>query len=172
VEPMKYKDFIWPQNPKRLQVSRKRELREFSLLGGGSVVQDLGLLRRVAEGEGELWGDDCVEQFGKLWELFRQEGAGLLSLPGYDPFYAHFAALERKDEPFTGLIRYSFRFWEDGAAAPSSSSRADGSHTVSPGETLWTVAALHHTTVDALLRRNPGIIRPDRLSPGKRVMLP
>lgn len=172
METMKYKDYVWPQNPKRLRVSLQRELRELSLLNGGSVVQDLGALRRVAEGEGELWGDDCLQHYSRLWELFRQKGAGLLKLPGYDPFYAHFAALERKDEPFTGLIRYSFRFWEDGAAPPLPSSSEETSHTVSPGETLWTVAAAHGTTVDALLRCNPNIGRPDRLTPGRRVILP
>jgi LysM repeat protein len=44
-------------------------------------------------------------------------------------------------------------------------------HTVQAGETLFSIAVRYNTTVDALLRANPGI-DPDRLFVGQRICIP
>lgn len=174
MELMRYKDFVWPRNPKRLRLTQQRELSELRLLGGGSVVQDLGRSRRVAQGEGELCGDAYWSEWEALSRLYQQEGTGLLTLPGCAPFFARFASLELVEEPFFHLIRYSFAFWEDGAAAPAAATPEAGAayHTTAPEETLWSIAAAYRTTVDRLLACNPDVRRPDQLEPGRAVRLP
>ena len=172
MEPMKYKDYVWPTNPRRLQVSYRRNISQLGLVSGGSVVQELGALCRVAEGEGEFSGESCLEQWAQLLQVFQEGGAGVLALPGHSPFYAHFRSLERLQEAFPGLIRYSFSFWEDGARPPSLGNLPSASeHTAAPGETLGSIAGLYQTSVDHLMACNRDISRPDRLSPGKRVRL-
>jgi peptidoglycan hydrolase-like protein with peptidoglycan-binding domain len=45
-------------------------------------------------------------------------------------------------------------------------------HIVKPGETLFTIAEMHHTTVEELLRRNPQITDPCGLCPGQAIVIP
>ena len=45
-------------------------------------------------------------------------------------------------------------------------------HTVSPGDTLWRIAAAHHVGVSELIAANPQITDPDAIYPGQRITLP
>jgi len=64
------------------------------------------------------------------------------------------------------------------AAAPAGTATRLGStalsgektHVTSPGDTLWTIARSHGTSVDALVRLNR-LPNPDRLQPGQRIVL-
>ena len=169
---MKYKDYTWPSNPKRLEVSHRRNVREMGLISGASVVQDLGTFCRVVQGEGELCGPSCLQQWERLVQIFQEGEPGVLVLPGHPPFFAHFRSLEALEEAFPELILYSFTFWEDGASVPDPGDSSSAlEHTAAPGETLWSIASLYHISIDSLMARNRDISRPDRLPPGKRVKL-
>ena len=155
---MKYKDYTWPSNPKRLEVSHRRNVCETGLVSGASIVQDLGTFCRVVRGEGELCGPACLPQWERLVQIFQEGEPGVLTLP--------------LEEAFPDLIRYSFTFWEDGASVPASGDSSSAlDHTVALGETLWSIASLYHISIDSLMARNRDISRPDRLPPGKRVKL-
>ncbi|NLP18952.1 MAG: L,D-transpeptidase family protein [Firmicutes bacterium] len=43
---------------------------------------------------------------------------------------------------------------------------------VRPGDTLWSIARAHQTSVDEILRHNPQIRHPDLLFPGQEIWLP
>ena len=43
---------------------------------------------------------------------------------------------------------------------------------VRPGDTLWSLARAHRTTVEEILRHNPNIRNPDVLFPGQEIWLP
>lgn len=42
MNPMRFRDYVWPQNPETVTVARKKELGSYRVPGVGNVVQDLG----------------------------------------------------------------------------------------------------------------------------------
>ena len=44
-------------------------------------------------------------------------------------------------------------------------------YTVRPGDTLFSIASTHNTTVQALLRNNPSLLGEDRIAPGQQLVL-
>ena len=84
---MKYKDYTWPSNPKRLEVSHRRNVCETGLVSGASIVQDLGTFCRVVRGEGELCGPACLPQWERLVQIFQEGEPGVLTLPGHPSLY-------------------------------------------------------------------------------------
>lgn len=46
------------------------------------------------------------------------------------------------------------------------------SYTVSPGDTLWRIAAAHQTGVSKILGANPRLTNPDRIYPGQVLQIP
>lgn len=50
--PMRYKDYIWPNNPESYRISFRRSVAAHKLPGGTYAMQDLGTAWRVLEGGG------------------------------------------------------------------------------------------------------------------------
>ena len=180
--PMRYKDYIWPSNPGSYRISFRRAVAEHKLPFGGSVTQDLGLVCRVLEGEGEFAGEGAYEEFKRLATVFYQGGAGVLVHPVWMTTRAYFTELEAVQEPLPDYVRYRFAFREagsEGAALEEAGAPAAGSggtagaryHTVVQGDTLWAIAARNGTTVRALCALNPQIANPNLIHPGERVRL-
>lgn len=169
LNPMQYKDFVWPHNPRTVKMAQQRNIKELCVPFGGSVLQDYGGGKRIVTGEGEFFGEDCMENFLRLSALLKEGGAGYLSLPGMTPFLAVFHSLELLEEPQEDMLRYTFTFWEEQSGAVM---KAEATfHIVCAGETLWSIAADYNTTVDALLQANSGIKRPEKLYAGQKVVL-
>ena len=97
--PMRFKDYTWPHNPEVYAVERRRRLAVHPVPYGRCVVQDLGGTYRVLRGEGVFAGAGAYEEFRKLAEVFRQEGAGLLVHPVWQAEQAWFASLTVEEEP-------------------------------------------------------------------------
>lgn len=87
MQQMKFRGFRWPNNPKRLEVSRSRETREWVTPFSGQAVQDFGCGARVVSGEGEFFGAQRQRLYEELESLLRQGGEGILSLPETRPFF-------------------------------------------------------------------------------------
>ncbi len=160
LQPMKFRDFVWPHNPETLNISRRRSLKEWRLPFSGSVVQDCGAEKRVVEGEGRFYGPGCIRQFQKLSELLEDGKNGVLTLPEIPPFSARFVSLGMIGTAEPDSIGYRFVFWEDGKAAGTE------------GASLWRVAHRFSSSVDELVALNPQIRWPNLLEEGERVILP
>lgn len=173
IQPMSYKNYIWPFNPKKIQVEYSRNISNLKLPLFGSVLQDMGCDKRVITGTGEFIGDGCLAEFNRLASVFTEGGGGTLRLPGVAPFQAAFTSLKMIGEAQPDCVTYSFVFVEDGAAAekPVGSVPA-GIYICQGGENLWSVANCYHTDVDTLKMLNPMIQWPNALSAGQRVVLP
>ena len=74
--PMRYKDFVWPHNPRVYTIDYKREMGVHKVPFGRYHLQDLGLTRRVMKGQGEFVGEKAYETFKALASVFYQEGPG------------------------------------------------------------------------------------------------
>ena len=190
LKPMRYKDYTWPHNPETYTVEYRRQVVSHKVPLGGWCLQDLGQVRRVLRGEGTFAGDGAYEEFQDLAAVFFQEGPGMLVHPVWRTVSAYFVELELLEEPLPDYVRYSFAFWEDGAAAGgltelpaetvsgasggTSAAESGGGriYTVRKGDTLWGIAGQYGVPLTALIGANPQIKNPNLIYPGDRVNLP
>ena len=107
---IRFKGYSWEHNPKTLTIEKQRILREQFIPFGKSKQQNMGERSKVVKGTGQLFGEDCFEQYLELLELQSRSGSGILSLPDTKPFYAYFKSLELECEPSPNLITYNFVF--------------------------------------------------------------
>lgn len=183
---MRYKNFVWPHNPRVYSIEFERTMVLHKLPFGRYAMQNLGLTRRVMRGEGEFQGKDAYETFKKLATVFYEETPGTLVHPLWDTTTAWLVDLRLEQEPRPDYVKYSFTFWEDhrlAAAEPvlisTGAQAAEGGmkrteqsavwHTVVKGETLWKIAADCGLTLEKLMELNPGIKNPNVIIVGEKV---
>ena len=66
LSPMRYKDYIWPHNPRTYTITYSRSLAEHKVPYGRYVLENMGQTARVMQGEGEFTGEGAYEEFKKL----------------------------------------------------------------------------------------------------------
>lgn len=166
--PMRFNGVQWHHNPREITFECDSEVSELKALYGTSYIQNLGRRNMKISGEGELYGEDCTEQFERIFELFKRGGAGVLAIPGLTPVYAVFETLKIVGEPKPDVLTYSFVFREK---MESRAFDIPTAHTVTEGESLWDISYYYDIPIDLLVRLNPWIKRPDELEQGSTVIL-
>ncbi len=189
--PMRYKGFVWPHNPRTYTIRYERQVAVHKVPFGRYAMQDLGMGRRIMEGEGAFLGPDAYDTFKALASVFYEGGPGTLVHPVWQSASAYFVRLSLTQEPRPDYVGYAFTFWEDfggcrqglrvrgggGSAtltlpSPAPKPAEEGAyHTMVQGETLWGVAAALGTTVEDLLTLNPRIGNPNSVTAGERVQV-
>lgn len=185
--PMRFKNFVWPHNPRVYSIDFARKMAENKIPFGRHLLQSLGQTRRVFRGEGEFVGADAYDTFKALAVVFQEETPGALIHPIWMTTRAWFVSLRLEEEPRADYVRYSFEFWEAPEAgklrtAPTArtAQQADPGQTGSPaaeevwytvvrGDTLWAIARRYDTTAAAITALNPAIRNPNLILPGQEV---
>lgn len=185
--PMRYKDYVWPHNPRAYFIEYQRSMGVHKVPFGRYHLQDLGPTRRVMKGEGEFVGDGAYQEFQKLAAVFYSDGPGVLVHPVWQATQAYFVALTLQQEPRENYVRYTFAFWEtyqgyDAYARTASGAGAAGTgvtkavaegkktwHTVAQGESLWKIAQNYGVGLAELIARNPQIKNPNLICAGEKV---
>ena len=189
LSPMRYKDFVWPHNPRTYVIEYERVMAVNKVPYGRYQLQDLGPTRRILRGEGEFVGEDAYRTFQNLATVFYQEGPGLLVHPVWQCANAYFAELSLAQEPRRDYVRYTFTFWEaydkyrqelvpvgqesggqSGGSTPVTPA-PEGAvyHTVVSGDTLWGIARTYGVTMGEILVWNPQLKNPNVILPGQRL---
>ena len=109
---MRYKNFTFPHDPEKLEVTVKNQLGVAHCPGYGPVIQELGVQQRVISGEGAFFGEQAETLYRQLEGIFFQQTPGTLSIPGHPAVTAHFSALRWLGQGDGQIIRYSFEFIE------------------------------------------------------------
>ncbi len=187
LSPMRYKNYIWPHNPRVYSIDYERKMALHKTPFGLYQLQDLGLSNRVMEGEGEFVGEGAYRQFGQLANVFYNSGPGLLIHPLWQVSSAYFVSLRLEQEPRPDYVRYSFTFWEDNSGwsglanqdtglAQGGGGLEDGGassgavyHRVVKGDTLWDLARKYGVSLPELVALNPQIKNPNLIRVGEEV---
>jgi spore coat assembly protein SafA len=190
LKPMRYKDYVWPHNPKIYSISYRRSVAVHKVPFGRYYMQDMGLTNRVMKGEGEFAGNGAYDEFKKLATVFYDGGPGILVHPVWMTAKAYFVGLSLAQKPTADYVRYTFEFWEDfggyqtgltqvssaptsssSAASPSAQAAEAKYHTVVRGDTLWAIAKKYGTTVAVIIAANPDIKNPNLIYVGQKVKI-
>ena len=185
---MRYKDYVWPHNPRVYSIEYERAMGAWKVPFGRYCLQDLGPGHRVMRGEGEFVGQGAYDEFKKLATVFYSDGPGLLVHPVWQTSNAYFVELSLHQEPRADYVRYAFAFWEGydghstgvpvtetpaagGTAAGESAAPAvrESWHTVRQGETMWGIARDYGLSLTALIALNPQIKNPNLILVGEKV---
>ena len=153
---MSYKDFVFPVVPYVIRISDKRNISNRTVPYGGSVVEDLGNTARIISGEGEFYGENCVNDFMQLKSVMAKGGGGMLYIPSQSPIYAVFENLELICSDIEDVVRYSFRFVEcfENINQTERCIHGDGK------SCLWDISYRYGIDIDSLVLMNPHIRRP------------
>jgi hypothetical protein len=170
IEQMRYKDYIWRNNPAKIHVSSQRNQKDICIPHSGNFIQDCGRNKRIVKGSGEFFGEFYLEDFNKLSTIFEENTEGYLSIPGFKPFKAMFHSLDMLGESAPNLIHYSFTFWEVIGEKPQLC-LGKKYHEVKEGETLWHISKDYQCTIECLLEKNRFIKNPNQLKTGWKVAL-
>lgn len=171
---MRYKNFVWPNNPESCQWGMERTVARYQYPGGDYLLEDLGVKTRVFSGSGVFFGEYAYDNMEKLTDVFSQEGPGELYHPVIRFRQAYFTELEFLEEPRENYVAYRFRFQEDGGEKSLKKQETDGVrglYQVLPGQSLWDVAAANGVTAEYLLILNPWIKDPNNLVVGSEVAI-
>ena len=191
LQPMRYKDYVWPHNPERYRITYRRRVAVQEVPYGYYTMQNLGQSCRVMTGSGAFVGEGAYEEFKRLATVYYTGGEGILVHPCWQSAHVYFVGLSLEQEPRPDYVAYTFEFWEcyDGydtaletvsAAAGSTgtdgtagdgSGKIDGAvyHTVRQGETLWGIARSRNMTLEKLLELNSTLKNPNLIVVGQKV---
>ncbi len=189
--PMRFKNFVWPHNPRVYSIGFERKLAVHKIPFGLHYLQSLGQTRRVLRGEGEFVGEKAYDTFKHLATVFYEEEPGVLVHPVWMTTNAWFASLELRQVPRRDYVAYSFEFWEveGGAGETKLSTRpvdlsgggSAGSwteetvesqyHTVVRGDTLWELSNRYGVALSRVIELNPSIRNPNLIYPGQKVRI-
>lgn len=188
LSPMRYKNYIWPHNPRVYSIDYGKTLVAHKIPYGLYRLQNLGRTNRIMAGEGEFVGEDAYSQFGMLANVFYEDTPGLLVHPLWQVSNAYFVSLRLEQEPRPDYVRYSFVFWEDysqtgdlvlrvtgstggteGGTQSTAASSTPQYHRVVKGDTLWALAKTYGLTLSELIALNPQIKNPNLIYVGDEV---
>lgn len=150
---MTFKSFIWPYNPKHVEISICKHSKTYNLPGLGPYVQFLGEDYRIVTGCGEFFGPDAITNFEKLFSVSKEHSTGKLFIPHIASMHAYFTELSivRKSGP--ALISYKFKFVEDILKSTNiSKSYRNNFYTLPPNENFEDVSHKFGSSVEQLLQ--------------------
>lgn len=166
--PMRFKGVQWHHNPRELSFECDKTINELQSPYGKSYIQNAGRKNMKIKGTGELYGSDCLDQFDKLLELFKQGGQGVLAIPHITPIFAVFESIKIVGSPKPEVLTYSFVFRE---VMESKRGQNLVSCVTQNGENLWDISYKYGISIDTLVSLNTQIKRPDVVDDGSVVRL-
>lgn len=190
LSPMRFKNYIWPHNPRVYEIGFTRKMASQHVPFGRSVLSGLGMDCRVLRGEGEFVGAGAYREFQKLATVFYEESPGILVHPVWQTANAWFVELSVQQEPTEDYVRYGFTFWEcydgyrrglteissppDRSGGGEASAQADGGpveYTVASGDTMYQIARKSGVELSRLVALNPHIRNINLIYPGDKLRI-
>ena len=167
--PMRFNGFSWHHNPKSLTIKSGKKVVRYGVPHFEEIVKSFYDELITISGVGELYGEDCFEQYKKIEELYLDGKNGILCLPYLMPMYACFEKLSIEASTTPSVLTYSFSF-----SQLKKRERGEVSHSELILEndcTLWDVSHKSSVSIDKLIMLNPDIMFINDLKKGQVVKL-
>jgi hypothetical protein len=173
---MRFKNYVWPHNPRIYEIHYARHLACHKVPFGLTCCRTWGRTCRILRGSGAFAGPGAYEEFKRLATVFYDNRPGLLVHPLWQESNAYFVELSLREEPTENYVAYTFEFWESfdqygnitEAGQPGYDTPKVNYHVLRPDETFWTLAA-QYGGAEALLKLNSWIRNPNTLRAGDRI---
>ena len=169
ISPMRFKSHTWNYNPEKIKILSQKEVVESIVPLSDNITQSLGRNARVVTGEGCIYGENCFEEFYSMWDVFRDNTPGVLSLPEFAVMNACFTSLSIIGEATDSLIKYNFTFTE--VMDTSRDKSPETVHIALEGESLWDIGYQYNISVEQLLELNTELKHPFDVSVGQEVSI-
>jgi len=115
MEKVQFRDFIFLNNPRTIQVSSPKALVSHFCPGRGDVIQQLGRRARSIRFEGSFFGASYTRAMADLLRFRRSSAdgeAGTLFLPGIPPLTARLRNFDFQASSDGRIIPYTMEFVE------------------------------------------------------------
>ncbi len=166
---MRYKGYTWHHNPKSLEISSEKKVLSVEIPYCADVVKNFGEKELIISGVGELYGEDCFEQYSKLRKLYEESDTEVLCLPNIPPMYAYFKKLNIEADDKENVLTYSFTFVRENKK--SERKHYTNTYTVKGEKSLWEISAKTDTDIDELIKLNPQLMFVDELKDNDEVCI-
>lgn len=167
--PMRFMGYTWHHNPKKIEIISDKKVVSYSTPHKSDTVTSFGEKPFSVRGVGELYGNDCLKQYDKLFKLYKSGENGILCLPKLAPFYACFEKLVIVSSDVPDVLVYEFEFKKT-KEKPNSESFFEY-YTVGEDETLFDVAAKCGVDIEKLCELNSDIMFINDLKAGEQVRI-
>lgn len=154
--PMRFAGYTWHHNPKELKVKCGKTVVKVGVPYFREIVRSFSKKLITVSGTGELYGEDCLEQYKRIKELYEKGEKGILCLPQLMPIYACFDSLVMHASTTPSVITYSFSFTQVDEKEKVNS--CDNTFTTLKGQTLWDISYISGVSVEKLRELNPHIM--------------
>lgn len=149
-EAMAFRGFVWPSNPYTITYAAAQEQSVALYPGGASKAEPVARRPRIVKGEGLFYGPQAQGQMNRLEQIFMEQKAGLLFLPGRRAMHAWFTELSVLEQVKPGTVAYSFLFTEAAVNRREEDHAYSGYTYAAAGENLFHVAARTEVPVERL----------------------
>jgi LysM repeat protein len=167
---MQYKDYLWENNPEKIEIIQMKNIKDLIIPDVGDIIQDMGLKARVVRGDGIFFKEGRFESFVRLSEVFKEQTSGELIVPGFVPMKAFFVSLKLEGST-AKYLRYSFEFKEESRRTEINEVMERKYYEVLENESLWQIARKTRIDVAVLVGLNPEISDPNIIKRGQIVWL-
>ena len=165
---MRYKDFVFPQNPKHIEISSERDLQTESIYGEKSNVEDIAQKPIKVTGNGTIYGKEAQEVCSYLSYLLKQGTAGELHCPSLYPINAYFKKFVYSQNATKDGMDYSFSFVE---VCSDKREKIELDYTVAQiGENAFDIAYRTGVSIDMIMEKN-NFPTPFDIKTGDKVVL-
>ncbi|MBQ2927660.1 MAG: DNA circularization N-terminal domain-containing protein [Oscillospiraceae bacterium] len=106
---LRYRTFVWPQNPEVYQENASREA-QYHTKDGVTYFDGMGQMRRIITGKGCFVGEQAFQKFKELLLLMEDGTMGDLEHPVWGIRNCYFTGLELLQEPKDNFVSYQFAF--------------------------------------------------------------
>lgn len=165
--PMRFCSYTWHHNPKSIKVICNKDVVNLCSPYQKHFSNDFGENLKTVSGVGELYGENCLEEYRSLEKVYKLKKQGILSIPKTICMYARFEKLSLIGEAKENVLTYEFVFKE--TANENTEDDTSIIHTVSQGETLWDIANMYEKKIESLVSLNPQIRYIDDLTDIEKV---
>lgn len=166
---MRFKGFTWHHNPKSLTIKCSDKIVSYSYPHFRAVVESFYSEPVTVSGVGELYGEDCLKQYERLQELYKEGKSGVLCLPKLMPIYACFEKLNVEASTTPSLLTYSFTFRQ--VKQLERLNNIPKTYTLTEDCTLFDVAYQFNVGLESLVEINNNIMFINELKAGQVVRL-